>query len=84
MKITIKRTEDQLALVKAMGSNNRDEAYEAQAAVADLMGPVLNEVINNAQSIGNLFSTMTFGADDNPSIPLDLFYDITDEDFITV
>jgi len=84
MKITIKRTEDQLALVKAMGSNNRDEAYEAQAAVADLMGPVINEVINNAQSIGNLFSTMTFGADDNPSIPLDLFYDITDEDFITV
>jgi hypothetical protein len=84
MKITIKRTEDQLALVKAMGSNNREEAYEAQAAVADLMGPVINEVINNAQSIGNLFSTMTFGADDNPSIPLDLFYDITDEDFITV
>lgn len=84
MKITIKRTEDQLALVKAMGSNNRDEAYEAQAAVADLMSPVINEVINNAQSIGNLFSTMTFGADDNPSIPLDLFYDITDEDFITV
>ena len=84
MKITIKRTEDQLALVKAMGSNNRDEAYEAQAAVADLMGPVLMEVINNAQSIGNLFETMTFGADDNPSIPLDLFYDITDEDFITV
>ena len=84
MKITIKRTEDQLALVKAMGSNNREEAYEAQAAVADIMGPVLNEVINNAQSIGNLFSTMTFGADDNPSIPLDLFYDITDEDFITV
>jgi hypothetical protein len=84
MKITIKRTEDQLALVKAMGSNNREEAYEAQAAVADLMSPVINEVINNAQSIGNLFSTMTFGADDNPSIPLDLFYDITDEDFITV
>lgn len=84
MKITIKRTDDQLALVKAMGSNNRDEAYEAQAAVADLMGPVINEVIDNAESIGNLFSTMEFGADDNPSIPLDLFYDITDEDFITV
>jgi len=48
------------------------------------MCPVINEVINNAQSIGNLFTTMTFGADDNPSIPLDLFYDITDEDFITV
>ena len=48
MKITIKRTEDQLALVRAMGSNNREEAYEAQAAVAELLGPVVSEVINNA------------------------------------
>lgn len=84
MKITIKRTEDQLALVRAMGSNNRDEAYEAQAAVATLLGPVVNEVINNAQTIGNLFSTMTYEWDDNPSLPLDLFHDITDEDYIEV
>lgn len=84
MKITIKRTEDHLALIKQMGSNNREEAYEAQAAVATLMGPVISEVINNAPSISNLFSTMIFGADDNPSIPLDLFHDITDEDYIQV
>jgi hypothetical protein len=84
MKITIKRTEDHLALIKQMGSNNREEAYEAQAAVASLMGPVISEVINNAPSISNLFTTMTFGADDNPSIPLDIFHDVTDEDFIQV
>ena len=84
MKITIKRTEDHLALIKQMGSSNREEAYEAQAAVATLMGPVISEVINNAPSISNLFKTMIFGADDNPSIPLDLFHDITDEDYIQV
>lgn len=84
MKITIKRTEEQLALVKAMASNNREEAYEAQAAVATLIGPVLNQVINNAVSIGNLFSTFTYQSDDNPSLPLDLFHDITDEDYIQV
>ena len=84
MKITIKRTEDQLALVRAMGSNNREEAYEAQAAVANLIGPVINEVINNANTIGNLFSTLTYEWDDNPSLPLDLFHDITDEDYINV
>jgi hypothetical protein len=84
MKITIKRTEDQLALVRAMGSNNREEAYEAQAAVAELLGPVVSEVINNAVSIGNLFTTLTYQADDNPSLPLDLFHDITDEDYIQV
>lgn len=84
MKITIKRTEDQLNLVRAMASNNREEAYEAQAAVASLIGPVVNEVINNAVTVGNLFSTLTYEWDDNPSLPLDLFHDITDEDYIQV
>jgi hypothetical protein len=84
MKITIKRTEEQLALVKAMASNNREEAFEAQAAVATLIGPVLNEVINNAVSVSNLFTTFTYASDDNPSLPLDLFHDITDEDYIQV
>ena len=84
MKITIKRTEDQLALVRAMGSNNREEAYEAQAAVAELLGPVVTEVINNAVTVGNLFTTLTYQADDNPSLPLDLFHDITDEDYVHV
>jgi len=84
MKITIKRTEDQLALVRAMGSNNREEAYEAQAAVAELLGPVVSEVINNAVTIGNLFTTLTYQADDNPSLPLDLFHDITEEDYVQV
>jgi hypothetical protein len=84
MKITIKRTEDQLALIRAMGSNNREEAYEAQAAVAELLGPVISEVINNAPTVGNLFTTLTYDWDDNPSLPLDLFHDITDEDYIQV
>jgi hypothetical protein len=84
MKITIKRTEDQLALIRAMGSNNREEAYEAQAAVADFIGPVISEVINNAPTVGNLYNTISYGEDDNPSLPLDLFHDITDENYIQV
>jgi hypothetical protein len=84
MKITIKRTDDQLALVRAMGSNNREEAYEAQAAVADLIGPVISEVINNAPTIGNLYTTISYGEDENPSLPLDLFHDITTENYIQV
>jgi hypothetical protein len=45
---------------------------------------VLAEVINNAPSLSNLFTTLQFNADDNPSIPLDLYYDISDEDYIQV
>ena len=84
MKITLKRTPEQVELIKAMASKNRAVAYEAQVALAEFIGPVLAEVINNAPSLSNLFTTLQFNADDNPSIPLDLYYDISDEDYITV
>lgn len=84
MNITLKRTEEQLELLKAMGSRNRDVAYEAQAAIGSFMSPILAEVINNAPVISNLFTTLSFNPDDNPSLPLDLYYDITSEDYIQV
>ena len=84
MKITLKRTPEQIELVKAMASRNRTVAYDAQVALAEFIGPVLAEVVNNAPTLSNLFTSLPFNADDNPSIPLDLYYDITDEDYITV
>jgi hypothetical protein len=84
MKITLKRTPEQIELIKAMASKNRSVAYEAQVALAEFIGPVLAEVINNAPTLSNLFTTLQFNADDSPSIPLDLYYDITDEDYIQV
>ena len=84
MKITLKRTPEQVELIKAMASKNRAVAYEAQVALAEFIGPVLAEVINNAPTLSNLFTTLQFNADDNPSIPLDLYFDISDEDYITV
>lgn len=67
-----------------MASRNRTVAYDAQVALAEFIGPVLAEVVNNAPTLSNLFSTLPFNADDNPSIPLDLYFDINDEDYITV
>ena len=84
MKITLKRTDEQVELVKAMGSRNRETAYAAQIALAEFIGPVLSEVINNAPTISNLFTPLEYNADDNPSIPLDLYYDVFDEDYIRV
>jgi len=84
MKITLKRTPEQLELIKAMASRNRTVAYDAQVALAEFIGPVLAEVVNNAPTLSNLFTTLPFNADDNPSIPLDLYFDINDEDYITV
>ena len=84
MKITLKRTEEQVELIKAMASKNRDVAYQAQVALAEFIGPVLAKVINQAPTLSNLFSNFAFSADESPSIPMDLYYDITDEDYVTV
>jgi hypothetical protein len=84
MKITLKRTPEQIELIKAMASKNKNVAMEAQIALAEFIGPVLAEVINNAPTLSNLFTSLQFNADDNPSIPLDLYYDVTAEDYITV
>jgi len=84
MKITLKRTPEQVELVKAMASRNRNVAYEAQVALAEFIGPVLAEVLNNAPTVSNLFQSLQFDADDNPSIPLDLYYNIADEDYVKV
>lgn len=84
MKITLKRNPEQIELVKAMASKNRTVAFDAQVMLAEFIGPVLAEVINNAPTLSNLFSTLNFDASTSPSIPLDLYYDITAEDYITV
>jgi hypothetical protein len=84
MNITLKRTDEQVELVKAMASRNRDTAYEAQAALAEFMAPVLAEVVNQAPTLSNLFSSFSFNADSNPSLPLDLYYDINADDYIKV
>tara|TARA_R110002020_G_scaffold86836_1_gene214381 strand:- start:579 stop:1715 length:1137 start_codon:yes stop_codon:yes gene_type:complete len=84
MKITLKRTDEQVELIKAMASKNREVAYEAQAALAEFIGPVIAEVINKAPVLSNLFAAFQFEADSNPSLPLDLYYDISAEDYIQV
>ena len=84
MKITLKRTPEQVDLIKAMASKNRDTAYAAQVALAEFIGPVVSEVINNAPTLSNLFTPLQYNADDNPSLPLDLYYNIFDEDYIRV
>ena len=84
MNITLKRTEEQVELVKAMASKNRNVAFEAQAAAAEFVGPVLSEIMNTAPTLSNMFSSFSFNQDDNPSLPLDLYYDVTDTDYLEI
>ena len=84
MKITLEKTPEQVELIKAMASKNREVAYEAQTALAEFIGPVLAEVVNTAPTVSNMFSSLQFNSDESPSIPLDLYHDITDEDYIQI
>ncbi|MGI9357846.1 MAG: hypothetical protein ACR2ON_00415 [Paracoccaceae bacterium] len=84
MEIKIERTPEQVELVKAMASKNREVAYEAQAALGDFIGPVLAEVVNQAPTVSNLFTSLQFNSEDNASIPLDLYHDIGDEDYVQI
>src|SRR5690606_31298646 len=71
-------------LVKAMASRDKLIAYQAQAALASFMSKIVAEVINNAATLSNLFTTLEYNADDNPSLPLDLYYDISDDDYVKI
>ena len=84
MKIKFKNTPEQIELVKAMASRDRNVAYEAQATLSSLMGPVLGEVLDVAGIMSPMFESIRYAEDENPSIPVDLYYDVTDEDYIQV
>jgi hypothetical protein len=84
MKITLKRNDKQIELIRAMASRDVSIAYEAQQSMADLMNPVLCEVLQQAPTVSNLFERHEYNSDDNPSLPLDLFVDIKDVNYISV
>lgn len=84
MKIKLKRTEEQTALLEAMASSDLQKSLEAQSVASEFIEPVLQQVVNTAATMSALFETLSFNEDDNPSLPLDLYHDITDVDYIQV
>ena len=75
MKLKLKNTPEQVELVKALGSKDVAVAREAQEAFAAFIGPVIQKVIKPAATAGAIYSDVAYDEDDNPSYPLDLYYD---------
>ena len=75
MKLKLKNTPEQVELVKALGSKDATVAREAQEAFAAFIGPVIQKVINQAATAGAIYTDVNYDEDDNPSYPLDLYYD---------
>lgn len=84
MRINIEKTPENLKLFTSLASKNKAEKEFAHESLANFIGPVLQEVINNAPTLSNFWRTMEFDENANPSIPLDLYLDILEEDFISV
>ncbi len=83
MRLKLKNTPEQVELIKAMGSKNTAVSREASEAFAAFLGPVVREVLNQAATSAQIFSDAPYDEDDNPSYPLDLYYNEGDN-FIQV
>ena len=82
MKIKLKNTPEQLELVKAMGSRDVAVAREATEAFAAFIGPVVSKVLLQAGTASAIYSDAPYDEDDNPSLPLDLYYN-QNQDYVT-
>jgi len=83
--IKLNRTEDQEALIRAMASKNAAEASEARQAFAEvIVGPLVQQVLAQAPVMSNLFEDLEFSEGDDNSIPMDLFFDVKDEEYVKV
>lgn len=83
MKIKLKNTPEQVELVKAMGSRDVTVAREATEAFAAFIGPVVSKVLMQAGTASAIYTDAPYDEDDNPSLPLDLWYDQA-ADYVTV
>jgi len=82
MKIKLKNTPEQVELVKAMGSRDVAVAREATEAFAAFIVPVVSKVLLQAGTASAIYSDAPYDEDDNPSLPLDLYYNQS-QDYVT-
>ncbi len=75
LKMEIKRTPEQVAIARQLGSTNRSESLLAAEAIAAAVSQPLLEVIQQAPVFSNYFARQTYGPDEAPTIPLTPLFD---------
>lgn len=74
MKIQFEKNPEQIELIKALASDNKTVAMEAQEAFAAFISDVVQQVLLQTSTSGMIYRDVEFDEDDAPSIPLDLYY----------
>jgi hypothetical protein len=82
-KIKLKNTPQQVELIQAMADKNIETAMKARQAFAEFVGPVIQQVLDLAPISPMLYTDWSYNEDDDPSLPLDMFYG-TSVDHVTV
>ena len=83
-KISIKPGSEAAKLITQLGSRKKGECLAASESFAAFIGPVIQQVLDQAPVISNLYGADTYMEGTAPSLPLDLFYDVKDRNFIQV
>lgn len=84
MKIELKRTPERAELLKRMGSDDLAVAREAQQAFAAFIAPVIQTVLLQKATSNAIYRDVEFNENDRPTIPIELYLDATEENFIRV
>ena len=74
MKIQFEKNPEQIELIKALASDNKTVAVEAQEAFAAFISEVVQQVLLQTATSSMIYRDVEFDEDDSPSIPLDLYY----------
>lgn len=83
-QIKIKKDSEAAKLIKMLGSKNKAEFDPATEAFAAFIVGVILQVVEQSPVVGNLFATESYNENTSPSIPLDVYFDIRDRDYIQV
>lgn len=68
-----------LEIFKAIASKDKVKSYEGQEALAALVGPVVDQVLNQAATSRAIYETISYNlADGAPSIPIDTYFGNTE------
>ena len=78
MKIQFEKNPEQIELIKALASENKTVAMEAQEAFAAFISDVVQQVLLQAGTASMIYRDVEFDEDDSPSIPLDLYYGLNE------
>jgi len=84
MKLKLKETPEQVELIRALGSKDKNVSAEAASAFAAFIGPVIAKVLQVAATSTAIYTDSSYDEDDSPSYPLDLYYNETETGYISV